>query len=92
MKMQYKHISKEERRIIEKLTQAGSSNRKIAEELGRSQSMIWRESKQNYGDEALCYEHSRAQKLADKLRKESKVSKISEKTWAESVQMVQNGL
>ena len=35
MKMQYNHISKEERRIIEELTQAGSSNKKIAEELGR---------------------------------------------------------
>ena len=33
--MQYSHISKEERRMIEKLTQAGSSNKKIAEELGR---------------------------------------------------------
>ena len=79
--MQYKHISKEERRIIEKLTQAGSSNKKIAEELGRSRSTIGRELKRNYGYGARHYEHERAQKLANKRRKDSNVSKISERTW-----------
>ena len=37
--------------------------------------------KQNYGEGARSYEHERAQKLADKRRKGSKVLKISEKTW-----------
>ena len=81
MKMQYSHISEEERRIIEKLTQVGSSNKKIAEELGRSASTIGRELKRNYGYGARHYEHERAQKLANKRRKESKGPKISEKTW-----------
>jgi len=47
MKMHYKHISKEERRKSEKLTQVGSSNKKIAEELGRSASTIGWELKRN---------------------------------------------
>ena len=81
MKMQYTHISKEERRIIEKLTQAGSSNKKIAEALGRSRSTIGRELKRNYGYGARCYEHERAQKISDKRRKDSKVPKISGGTW-----------
>ena len=79
--MQYSYISKEERRIIEELMQAGSSNKKIAEELGRSASTIGRELKRNYGYGARHYEHERAQKLSDKRRKESKGPKISEKTW-----------
>ena len=78
--MHYKHISKEERKMIGELTQAGSSNKKIAEELGRSRSTIGLELKWNYGEGTLSYEHERAQKLADKCRKRSKVSKISEKT------------
>ena len=72
--MQYKHISKEERRKIDKLTQTGSSNKKIAEELGWLASTIVRELKRNY-------EHERAQKLVDKRRKNSKGPKIGEKTW-----------
>ena len=79
--MQYKHISKEERKMIEELTQAGSSNKRIAEELGSSVSTIGWELKRNYGEGARSYEHERAQKLADKRRKGSKVLKISEKTW-----------
>ena len=59
MKIQYKYIAKEERRKIEKLTQAGSSNKKIAEGLGRSVSTIGRELKRNYGYGAWSYEHNR---------------------------------
>ncbi len=81
MKMPYKHISKEGCRTIEKLTQDGCSNKIIAEVLGRARSTIGWELKRNYGNGARCYDHVRAQKLADKQRKESKVSKISEKTW-----------
>ena len=79
--MQYSHISKEERKMIEELTQAGSSHKKIAEELGRSRSTIGRELKRNYGYGARCYEHERAQKLSDKWRKESKGPKIRKRTW-----------
>ena len=85
--MQYSHISEEERRIIEKLTQTGSSNKEIAEELGRSASTIGRELKRNYGYGSRCYEHERAQKLANKRRKESKGPKISEKTWAKAYEL-----
>ena len=67
--MQYKHISKEERKMIEELTQAGSSNKRIAEELGSSVSTIGWELKRNYGEGARSYEHERAQNLADKCRK-----------------------
>jgi len=35
-KMTHNHISSEERRIIEALTQVGSTNKEIAEELGLS--------------------------------------------------------
>ena len=38
--MRYKHIPKEEHRIIEELTQTGSSNKKIAEELGGRQARL----------------------------------------------------
>ena len=79
--MQYKHISKEERRIIEELTEVGSSNKKIAEELGRSASTIGRELKRNFGYSTRCYDQRQAQKLAAKCRKELKRPKISEKTW-----------
>lgn len=79
--MHYKPIFKEERRIIEELTQAGSSNKRIAEELGQSRSTIGRELKRNYGEGARHYEHMRAQKLADKRRKDSKEPRITEKTW-----------
>ena len=79
--MQYKHISEEERRIIEKLTQAGSSNKKIAEELGQSRSTIGRELKRNYGEGARYYEHMRAQKLSEKRRMGSKGPRIREKIW-----------
>ena len=79
--MHNKHISKEERRKIDKLTQTGSSNKGIAEELGWSASTIVRELKRNYGEGVRNYEHERAQKLANKRRKDSKGPKISEKTW-----------
>ena len=72
---------KEERRRIEELTQAGSSNKKIAEELGRNRSTIGRELKRNYGYGARHYEHERAQKLANKRRKGSKGPRIREKVW-----------
>ncbi len=79
--MQYKHISKEGRKIIEKLTQGGSANKIIAEELERNRSTIGRELKRNYGNGARCYEHVRTQKLSNRHRKGSNGPKISERTW-----------
>ena len=79
--MHYKPIFKEERRIIEKLTQTGSSNKMIAEEFGQSRNTIGRELKRNYGEGAWYYEYMRAQKLADKRRKDSKKPRIIERIW-----------
>ena len=79
--MTYNHISKEDRRRIEALVQAGSTNKKIAALLGTSVSTIGRELKRNCGDGSRCYDCERAQKLSEKRRKDSKEPKISEKTW-----------
>ena len=79
--MTYKHISREDRRRIEALTQAGSTNKEIAAIIGVSASTIGRELKRNGGYGARCYDCERAQKLAEKRRKDSKGPKISGKTW-----------
>ena len=79
--MTYNHISKEDRRRIEALTQVGNSNKAIAAIIGVSASTIGRELKRNGGYGARCYDCERAQKLAEKRRKDSKEPKISEKTW-----------
>ena len=81
MKMQYRHISKEERKRIEELTQDGNTNKEIAEELGRSKSTIGRELKRNWVYGARGYKHERAQELTETRRKCSKSPRISEKTW-----------
>ena len=79
--MIYNHISKEDRRRIEALTQAGSTNKEITAVLGKSVSTIGRELKRNGGYGARYYDCERAQKLTEKRRKDSKEPKISEKTW-----------
>ena len=79
--MTYNHISEEDRRRIEALTQAGSSNKEIAAIIGVSKSTIGRELKRNGGYGARSYDCERAQKLAEKRRKDSKGPKISGKTW-----------
>ena len=83
MKKLYNHISEWERKIIEELTQAGSSNKAIAAILKRSVSTIGRELKRNYGYGARSYDGERAQELAEQRRKDSKEPWISEKTWEE---------
>ena len=83
MKKLYKHISEWERKRIEELTQAGSSNKEIAWKLGRSVSTIGRELKRNYVYGAWSYDGERAQKLAKRRRIDSKEPQISEKTWKE---------
>ena len=87
--MHYKHISKEERRIIEESRPEESSNKKLAEELVRSASTIGLELKGNYGYGARCYKHERAQKLADKSRKESKRAENQQKNLWNGVRIVQ---
>ena len=47
MKKLYNHISEWERKVIERLVQAGKSNKAIAEVLGRSKSTIGRELERN---------------------------------------------
>ena len=79
--MAYNHISKEDRRRIEALTQAGSTNKEIAAIIGVSKSTIGRELKRNYGYRARSYNGERAQELAEQRRQDSKGPKISEKTW-----------
>ena len=84
--MTYKHISKDNRRTIEALTQTGSSNKEIEAIIGVSASTIGRELKRNSGHGARCYDCERVQKLNEKRwkdsrRKDSKGPKISEKTW-----------
>ena len=83
MEKPYNHISEEERKVIERLVQAGSSNKAIAALLRRSASTIGRELKRNYGYGARSYNSERAQELAEQRRKDSKESQISEKIWAE---------
>ena len=81
MKTNYKHISEKDRRTIEALTQAGSTNKEIAVIIGKSISTIGLELKRNSGHGARCYDCERAQKLTEKQRKDSKEPKISEKIW-----------
>ncbi len=83
MKTKYSHISEWERKRIKELTQAGSSNKRIAWELGRSKSTIGRELKRNYGYGARWYNCERAQRLSEERRKNSKRPRISEKIWKE---------
>ena len=83
MKKPYNHISEWERKIIEELTQAGSSNKEIAWKLGRSVSTIGWELKRNYVYGARSYDGERAQKLSEQWRQDSKKPWISEKTWEE---------
>ena len=81
MKTGYKHISEGERKIIEELTQAGSSNKTIAKVLKRSTSTIGRELKRNCSYSAWWYKCERVQALSEERRKRSRKPRIREKTW-----------
>ena len=76
-----RHLSVEERNIIERLVQEGKSDKAIAEVLDRSKSTIGRELKRNWGYGARWYKHERAQEFADERRKASKSPLISEPPW-----------
>ncbi len=83
MKTKYNHISEWERKAIERMVQAGNSNKEIAWRLGRSVSTIGWELKRNYIYGARSYDSERAQKLAEQRRQDSKEPQISEKIWEE---------
>ena len=77
-----KHLSLEERSIIERLVQEGKSNKAIAEVLDRSKSTIGRELERNCW--SLKCRESRsnvADGVAKKRRKHKRKSRISEEIW-----------
>ena len=76
----YNHISREERKLIEILVQAGNSNKSIAVAIGRSASTILWEIRRNYPNG--IYRASVAQRKAEARRVCSKKLIISEKIWA----------
>ena len=82
--MKNKHLSFEERNIIERLVQAGKSNKAIAEVLGRSKSTIGRELERNcWRLRCREYRSEVAESVAKKRRKHERKSRISEKIWQE---------
>ena len=77
-----KHLSFEERNIIEGLVQAGKSNKGIAEVLGRATSTIGRELERNcwrFGSRE--YRSETADGIAKKRRKRERKSRISWGVW-----------
>ena len=82
--MKNKHLSFEERNIIERLVQEGKSNKAIAEVLGRSKSTIGRELERNcWRLRCREYRSEVAESVAKKRRKLERKSRISEKIWQE---------
>ena len=80
--MKRKHLSIEERSIIERLVQEGKSNKAIAEVLGRSKSTIGRELELNcwrFG--CREYRSKTADEIAKKRRQHDRKSRISEEIW-----------
>ena len=80
--MKNKHLSLEERNIIERLVQEGKSNKEIAATLTRSKSTIWRELERNCR-RLKCREYRSeiAEKIAGKRQKRERKSRIPEKIW-----------
>ena len=77
-----KHLSSEERSIIEQLVQAGKSNKAIAEVLGRETSTIGRELERNcWRLKYREYRSKTADEVAKKRRRHERKSRISEKIW-----------
>lgn len=77
-----KHLSLDERSIIERLVQAGKSNKSIAEVLGRSVSTIGRELERNcWRLKIRAYRSEAADEIAKKRRKHERKSRISEEIW-----------
>ena len=77
-----KHLSLEERSIIERLVQEGKSNKAIAEVLDRSKSTIGRELERNcWRFRCREYRSETADEVAKKRRKHERKSRISEEIW-----------
>ena len=77
-----KHLSLEERSIIERLVQEGKSNKAIAEVLDRSKSTIGRELERNcWRLKCREYRSEVADGVAKKRRRHERKSRISEKIW-----------
>ena len=77
-----KHLSLEERSIIERLVQAGKSNKAIAEVLGQATSTIGRELERNcWRLKYREYRNKTADEVAKKRRRHERKSRISEKIW-----------
>ena len=73
-----KHLSLEERSIIERLVQAGKSNKAIAEVLGRATSTIGRELERNcWRLKCRAYRSKTADEVAKKRRRHERKSRIS---------------
>ena len=80
--MKKKHLTIEERSIIERLEQGGKSNKAIAEALGRSKSTIGRELERNcWRLNCREYRSEAADEIAKKRRKHERKSRISEEIW-----------
>ena len=80
--MKNKHLSLEERNIIERLVQAGKSNKTIAEVLGRSKSTIGRELERNcWRLRCREYRSEFAEAIAKKRQKHERKSRISCGIW-----------
>ena len=80
--MKRKHLSLEERSIIERLVQEGKSNKAIAEVLERSKSTIGRELERNcWNLKHREYQSKVADGVAKKRRRHERKSRISEVVW-----------
>ena len=80
--MEKKHLSLEERNIIERLVQGGKSNKAIAEVLGRSKSTIGRELERNcWRLKCREYRSKSADEVAKKRQKRERKSRISGEIW-----------
>ena len=78
--MKRKHLSLEERSIIERLVQEGKSNKAIAEVLGRSKSTIGLELERNcWRLGCRAYRSEVAESIAKKRRKHERKSRIAVK-------------
>ena len=83
-----KHLSLEERSIIERLVQEGKSNKAIAEVLGRSKSTIGRELERNcWRWNCREYRSEVADEFAKKRQKHGRKSRISEGIWRKIFEM-----
>ena len=77
-----KHLSIDERSIIERLVQAGKSNKSIAEVLGWSVSTIGRDLERNcWRLKCRTYRSEHAERIAKKRRKHERKSRISGEIW-----------